>query len=128
MPDPAPLLSRLSAETHVVLVVPTLDVNEVALRLADPRVNHLLRQPNVYEQLRHIGEKLATGGIFGMERILPAESNIVYSSRGIWSVLFVWILGHLFLNTELSLRQPGSLLARLIGACLICAAIALVTF
>jgi len=62
-------------------------------------------------------------GTFGR----AAESNIVYSSRGIWSVLFVWILGHLFLNTELSLRQPGSLIARLIGACLICAAIALVT-
>lgn len=51
--------------------------------------------------------------------------NIVYSSRGLFGVLFVWMAGHWFANTE---RQAGggALLARLIGALAMIAAIALV--
>jgi drug/metabolite transporter (DMT)-like permease len=51
--------------------------------------------------------------------------NIVYSSRGLFSVILVWAAGHWFANTE---RHAGRsvLLTRLIGAVLILAAIALV--
>lgn len=51
--------------------------------------------------------------------------NIVYSTRGLFSVLVVWLAGHWFANTE---RQAGRavLVSRLIGALLILAAIALV--
>lgn len=54
-----------------------------------------------------------------------AQLNIVYSSRGIWSVIFVWLLGHLFANGEF--RQGGRirLLYRLAGSILITVAIAL---
>lgn len=51
--------------------------------------------------------------------------NIVYASRGLWSVLAVWLIGHWFANEEQHLG--GSILrSRLIGAALMLAAITLV--
>jgi drug/metabolite transporter (DMT)-like permease len=52
-------------------------------------------------------------------------TNIVFSSRGIWSVLIVWRLGAFFGNTE---REAGArtMVARLAGSTLLFAAIALV--
>jgi drug/metabolite transporter (DMT)-like permease len=52
-------------------------------------------------------------------------ANVVYSSRGLWSVALVWFVGHWFGNRE---RQLGGALFRwrLIGAALMLAAIALV--
>ena len=51
--------------------------------------------------------------------------NVVYSARGLWSVLAVWWLGHWFGNTE---RERGAqvLRCRLVGALLLMAAIVLV--
>ena len=48
--------------------------------------------------------------------------NVLYSSRGIWSVALVWVVGHWFSNTE---RDLGGavLLKRLIGSLLLVAAI-----
>lgn len=43
------------------------------------------------------------------------EVNIMYSSRGIWSVLIVWIVGHWFSNTERNVGR-GEMTRRLIGA------------
>lgn len=53
--------------------------------------------------------------------------NIVYSSRGLFSVLIVWGVGHWFTNTE---RHAGRavLLSRLAGAAAMLAAIGLVMF
>ena len=51
--------------------------------------------------------------------------NIVYSSRGLWSVAAVWLIGHWFANEEQTL-SPAILRSRLIGAALMLAAIALV--
>jgi drug/metabolite transporter (DMT)-like permease len=53
-----------------------------------------------------------------------ANCNIVYSSRGIFSVLFAWLLGSWFNVSEVS--QPGVALRRLGGAAIILVAIALV--
>jgi drug/metabolite transporter (DMT)-like permease len=51
--------------------------------------------------------------------------NIVYSARGLWSVLIVWLLGHWFANEEQML--PLSLLrSRMAGAALMLVAIILV--
>jgi drug/metabolite transporter (DMT)-like permease len=52
-------------------------------------------------------------------------ANVVYSSRGLWSVVLVWVIGHWFGNTEQQLGS-GILRWRLIGAVLMLAAIALV--
>jgi drug/metabolite transporter (DMT)-like permease len=54
-----------------------------------------------------------------------AGSNIVYSSRGLWGVMLVWVVGHWFANTE---KEAGTktLLLRMIGALLIVAAIVLI--
>src|SRR5699024_5352799 len=41
--------------------------------------------------------------------------NIAYSSRGVWSVVLVWGIGHWFTNEE-HLLGRGVLTARLIGA------------
>jgi drug/metabolite transporter (DMT)-like permease len=52
-------------------------------------------------------------------------ANVVYSSRGLWSVVLVWLVGHWFGNRE---RQAGSAILRwrLIGAVLMLAAMVLV--
>ena len=54
-----------------------------------------------------------------------AQINIVYSSRGIWSVVFVWLLGHFFANVELKQGGKARGVYRLIGAVLITVAIAM---
>lgn len=54
-----------------------------------------------------------------------AQLNIVYSSRGIWSVIFVWLLGHLFANGEFKEGGRIRVLYRLAGSILITVAIAL---
>ncbi len=51
--------------------------------------------------------------------------NIVYSLRGLFSVLLVWGIGHWFMSTEQHI-EPGVLRARLLGAGLMIAAIGLV--
>ena len=50
--------------------------------------------------------------------------NIVYNSRGIWSVLLVWLVGHWFGNIE---REQGAriMMPRLVGAVLLLSAIIL---
>ena len=53
--------------------------------------------------------------------------NVIYSSRGLWGVLLVWMAGRFFGNFELA--GGGSLLARrLTGATLLTVAVALVLF
>lgn len=52
-------------------------------------------------------------------------ANVIYSSRGLWSVVVVWIIGHWFHNTEQQLGS-GILRWRLIGSALMLVAIALV--
>jgi len=60
-------------------------------------------------------------GAFGDATVM----NIVYSSRGLWSVVAVWLIGHWFANEEQTLA-PAILRSRLTGAVLILAAINLV--
>lgn len=60
-------------------------------------------------------------GAFGDATVM----NIVYSSRGLWSVIAVWLIGHWFANEEQTL-SPAILRSRLTGAALILAAITLV--
>jgi len=54
-----------------------------------------------------------------------AKVNIVYSLRGLWSVLLVWMAGHWFSNTEMQAGR-SIMIRRLIGAALLFAAAALV--
>jgi drug/metabolite transporter (DMT)-like permease len=64
---------------------------------------------------------VAGTGIYGD----AAGSNIVYSGRGIWSVVLVWLAGHWFRNEERGAGH-GTMAGRLAGALLVVAAIALV--
>jgi hypothetical protein len=52
-------------------------------------------------------------------------SNVIYSSRGLWSIGAVWLLGHWFHNREKH-QGRGVLRWRLAGAALMFAAILLV--
>lgn len=54
-----------------------------------------------------------------------AGANVVFGSRGLWSVVFVWLFGQRFGNVELKQRHPKVVWARIGGAILICAAIVL---
>jgi hypothetical protein len=54
-----------------------------------------------------------------------AAANVMFSSRGLWSVLFVWLLGHWVRSREQQLGA-GVLGGRLAGATLMLSAIALV--
>ena len=60
-------------------------------------------------------------GIYGEATAI----NVIYSTRGLWSVLAVWFFGHWFANTERT--QGGTVFrARLIGAVCLSAAVVLV--
>ena len=60
-------------------------------------------------------------GIYGEATAI----NIIYSTRGLWSILAVWFFGHWFANTERT--QGGTVFkARLIGAICLSAALVLV--
>ena len=63
-----------------------------------------------------------TIGLFGD----ATGANVVYSSRGLWSVVAVWLIGHWFANTERKMG-PRVMLFRLAGALLMTFAI-VVTF
>lgn len=54
-----------------------------------------------------------------------AGTNVVYASRGLWSVVVVWVIGHWFANVE---KHQGSnaLIGRIIGAILILSAVILI--
>jgi drug/metabolite transporter (DMT)-like permease len=54
-----------------------------------------------------------------------AVANVLYSSRGLWSVLAVWLVGHWFQSREQHLGRRV-LMARLCGAGLLMTAIVLV--
>jgi drug/metabolite transporter (DMT)-like permease len=51
--------------------------------------------------------------------------NVLYNTRGVWSVVLVWVFGHWFGNTERSLGH-AIFIRRLTGAILLLAAIVLV--
>ena len=53
------------------------------------------------------------------------SANVLYSSRGLWSVVGVWAIGHWFTNREQHLGARV-LLWRLVGAVLLMAAIVMV--
>ena len=55
----------------------------------------------------------------------PTAINIVYSSRGVWSVILVWSIGH-FLGNEERGRGHAVLIQRAVGALLLVVAISLV--
>lgn len=55
----------------------------------------------------------------------PTSVNILYSSRGIWSVVLVWLLGKRLGNTE-SEQGRGLMLRRLVGSFLLFLAIVIV--
>jgi len=54
-------------------------------------------------------------------------ANIIYSSRGLWSVALVWLIGHWFGNTERQLGA-GIIRWRLVGAALMLVAILMILF
>lgn len=70
---------------------------------------------------------LQAGGIaWGIVYIGATTTNVLYNSRGVWSVVLVWTIGHWFGNTERS-HGRAVMVRRLCGSALLLAAIALIT-
>jgi drug/metabolite transporter (DMT)-like permease len=79
---------------------------------------------------------MASGGVvlslqaFGMAwsicTIGATTTNVLYNSRGVWSVVLVWSIGHWFGNEERT-RGRAVMLRRLFGSLLLLGAIALIT-
>ncbi|MGB8169496.1 MAG: DMT family transporter [Chthoniobacteraceae bacterium] len=67
----------------------------------------------------------ASGIAWGIVYIGATTTNVLYNSRGIWSVVLVWTIGHWFGNTE---RHQGRavMVRRLCGSALLLVAIALI--
>jgi hypothetical protein len=66
--------------------------------------------------------------VFALSKFGRATAlNIAYSSRGVWSVVLVWAVGHWFKNVE---RDAGHrvMMTRLGGAALVLIAVVLVMF
>jgi hypothetical protein len=66
----------------------------------------------------------ACGVAWGIVTLGATQANVLYNSRGVWSVVLVWVVGHWFGNTE-SARGRAVMLRRLGGALLLLAAILL---
>ncbi|MCA9668403.1 MAG: hypothetical protein KC503_22585 [Myxococcales bacterium] len=71
-------LDKLSLKAHVAVSPPRLDVRTVVHYMQDPRVNHLLLRPLDIGDLQLIADKLGSGSIFGLERHLPPQCEVVY--------------------------------------------------
>jgi drug/metabolite transporter (DMT)-like permease len=68
----------------------------------------------------------ASGVAWGIVALGATTANVLYNSRGVWSVVLVWCVGHWFGNTE-STRGRSVMLRRLGGALLLLSAILLLT-
>jgi drug/metabolite transporter (DMT)-like permease len=68
----------------------------------------------------------AFGVAWSIATIGATTTNVLYNSRGMWSVVLVWSIGHWFGNEERS-RGRAVMLRRLGGSLLLLGAIALVT-
>jgi len=68
----------------------------------------------------------ACGVAWGIVTMGATATNVLYNSRGVWSVVIVWYVGHWFGNTERT-RGRGVMLRRLAGSLLLLSAILLLT-
>ena len=69
---------------------------------------------------------LQAGGVsWGIVFIGATTTNVLYNSRGMWSVVLVWTVGHWFGNVERT-RGRAVMLRRLAGSLLLLGAIALI--
>ena len=68
----------------------------------------------------------ACGVAWGIVTLGATTTNVLYNSRGVWSVVLVWCVGHWFGNTERA-RGRSVMLRRLAGSLLLLSAIFLLT-
>jgi drug/metabolite transporter (DMT)-like permease len=68
----------------------------------------------------------ACGVAWGIVTMGATTANVLYNSRGVWSVVLVWCVGHWFGNTERT-RGRGVMLRRLAGSLLLLSAIVVIT-
>jgi len=67
-----------------------------------------------------------TGVVWGIVTLGATTTNVLYNSRGVWSVILVWVAGSWFGNRE-SARGSRVMLWRLAGSLLLLSAILLLT-
>ncbi|HEY1556869.1 MAG TPA: hypothetical protein VGF94_18665 [Kofleriaceae bacterium] len=75
----SPLVPRLRDRAHVTIVTPKASLGDLTAYLRDDRINHVV----VGEELDHgvmvTAQKLLTGDIFGIEKYLPAGTEVHYA-------------------------------------------------
>jgi hypothetical protein len=75
----APLVPKLRDRAHVTIVTPKASLGDLTTYLRDDRINHVV----VGEELDHgvlvTAQKLLTGDIFGVEKYLPAGTEVHYA-------------------------------------------------
>ncbi len=64
----------------------------------------------------------ASGVGWGLVNLGATTTNVLYNSRGVWSVVLVWVVGHWFGNTERS-QGRAIMLRRFAGSLLLLSAI-----
>jgi hypothetical protein len=84
---------------------------------------------------RGVRSLFAGGALVALQAILLVSSlavsrdviaiNIVYGLRALWSVLAVWLVGHMFSSSERAIGRQA-FISRLVGAALVSAAVAVV--
>ena len=68
----------------------------------------------------------ASGVAWGIVTLGATTTNVLYNSRGAWSVVLVWVVGHWFGNTE-GAHGRAVMLRRLAGSLLLLSAIFMLT-
>lgn len=104
--------------------------------MAVPAASRLLLYPELWRDLSKASRSwLGLGGfsmgfqasLLGLALAFAAQAtqvNVVYASRGLWSIVLVWLLGHWFRLEEKS-QKPGVFAWRLAGAIILTSAIVL---
>ncbi len=112
------------------IVMVTAAVYSIPLRLAEAGTPHASTGGRAYSPWLAAGAAaFAVQGLMFITSISiwrqATTANVLYSSRGLWSVIGVWGVGHWFTNREQHLG-PRVLVWRFIGAILLMAAIVMV--
>ena len=74
----APLVPKLRDRAHVTIVTPQASLSDLTAYLKDDRINHVVVGDELDQGVLVTAQKLLTGDIFGIEKYLPAGTQVNY--------------------------------------------------
>ncbi|MBA3457572.1 MAG: hypothetical protein H0T42_31110, partial [Deltaproteobacteria bacterium] len=75
----ATLIPKLRDRAHVTIVTPRASLSDLTVYLRDDRVNHVVVGDELDQGVFVTAQKLLTGDIFGIEKYLPAGTDVHYA-------------------------------------------------